>query len=166
MKIYLAARYSRRLELVGYKKQLEAMGLAVQARWLDGSHQVSNEGTPIGDNGEALVEAGGEEAAALRTKFARDDWEDVRDADMVINFTEPPRSTAMWNLGSPWRWERLWWSWVTVKTSSIPFRKSNFARTGRAQRNGLRHSADRGDERVLTREGGEVMARGGVARLR
>jgi len=94
MKIYLAARYSRREELAAYRTELEALGHTVQARWLNG------------ENGDALVEGtlrSGEQlseheqterAAALRTKFALDDWEDVNAAELVINFTEPPRSKA------------------------------------------------------------------------
>jgi len=78
----------------------------VQARWLNGEHQLSNDGTPIGENGTALVEGtlrSGEQlseheqterASALRTKFALDDWEDVNAAELVISFTEPPRSKA------------------------------------------------------------------------
>lgn len=96
--VYLAARYSRREELCGYRDQLSTLGLLVQARWLDGGHQISESGAPIGEAGEALVEGdtGGSsaEAAALRAKFAADDWEDVTSADIVISFTEPPRSKA------------------------------------------------------------------------
>lgn len=106
MKIYLAARYSRREELVAYRKQLQDIGHDVQARWLNGEHQLANDGTPIGENGAALVEGtlrSGEQlseheqterAAALRTKFALDDWGDVNAAELVISFTEPPRSKA------------------------------------------------------------------------
>lgn len=93
--IYLAARYSRRIELCGYREQLRALGYEVQARWLDGEHQLANDGTPIGENGEALVEAGAaDEAAQLRSQFALDDWEDVSSAECVISFTEAPRSSA------------------------------------------------------------------------
>lgn len=94
MRIYLAARYSRREELCGYREQLRAMGHDVRSRWLDGKHQISDSGNLIGDHGEALVEAGGEAAALLRAKFAQDDFEDVTGADVVISFTEPPRSKA------------------------------------------------------------------------
>jgi len=105
MKIYLAARYSRREELCGYREQLRALGHDVQARWLNGEHQLANDGISIGENGEALVEGvlrSGERisehdqtrAAELRTQFALDDWEDVNAANLVINFTEPPRSKA------------------------------------------------------------------------
>lgn len=102
MRIYLAARYSRRLELCEYREQLRSLGYDVQARWLDGKHQLSNEGVPIGDNGEALVEDEGPngsgmrdlKSATLRAHFANDDWQDVTGADCVISFTEPPRSSA------------------------------------------------------------------------
>lgn len=95
MKFYLAARYSRREELLGVRDFVEAFGGEVTSRWLNGDHQLSDAGTPIGNDGEALVENGdGERAATLRAKFALDDFEDVRRADVLVAFTEPPRSTA------------------------------------------------------------------------
>jgi hypothetical protein len=106
MKIYLAARYSRREELCGYRSEIEELGHTVQARWLNGEHQIANDGAPIGENGEALVEGTlrsgellsereqSERAASLRSRFALDDWEDVNAAEVVISFTEPPRSKA------------------------------------------------------------------------
>ena len=39
MKIYLAARYSRREELCGYRSELEAIGHTVTSRWLNGKPQ-------------------------------------------------------------------------------------------------------------------------------
>ena len=96
MKIYLAARYSRRLELCGYRDRLRALGHEVNARWLDGAHQISDNGTPIGESGESLVEgdSGSESphAVALRQKFAEEDYRDVLDCDLLVAFTEPPRS--------------------------------------------------------------------------
>lgn len=106
MKIYLAARYSRREELAAYRTELESIGHTVQTRWLNGEHQLANDGTPIGENGAALVEGTlrsreqlseheqTERAAVLRARFALDDWEDVNAAEVVISFTEPPRSKA------------------------------------------------------------------------
>lgn len=95
MKIYLAARYSRREELCGYRAELEALGHTVTARWLNGSHQISDNGTPIGDDGESLVEFGQtERAAQLRQHFAEEDLADVIRADLLVAFTEPPRSSA------------------------------------------------------------------------
>lgn len=98
MRIYLAARYSRRLELCDYRDHLRALGHTVQAVWLDGKHQLSNEGVPIGDHGENLVEGRfpqeeyTERSAALRNRFAHDDFRDVISAELTICFTEPPRS--------------------------------------------------------------------------
>lgn len=93
--IYLAARYSRREELCTYREELRKLGYLVQARWLDGGHQLSDRGIPIGENGEALVEGGEcQRSAELRAKFAQDDWEDVNAAEIIISFTEPPRSSA------------------------------------------------------------------------
>jgi hypothetical protein len=97
MQFYLASRYKRREELCKYREELLELGHTVEARWLDGSHQISDKGTPIGDGGEAMVEATGghgKEGEKLMEKFARDDIEDVCFADAVINFTEPPRSEA------------------------------------------------------------------------
>ena len=37
---YLAARYSRREELCGYRADLQRLGIEVPARWLNGSHQL------------------------------------------------------------------------------------------------------------------------------
>lgn len=90
--IYLAARYSRREELCGYRQQLEMEGHLVTSRWLNGKHQISDRGTPIGDHGEKLVEEGGDEAAELRDMFATEDVSDVRGAKILIAFTEGARS--------------------------------------------------------------------------
>ena len=78
MRIYLAARYSRREELCGYARILEAAGHEITSRWLDGGHQIPP------DQEEAVVRAEGE-------RFAREDIEDVRRAECVIAFTEQPR---------------------------------------------------------------------------
>lgn len=106
MKVYLASRYSRREELLGVRDVVEALGGEVTSRWLNGDHQLANDGTPIGEDGASLVEGEelrsgetfsehdrSERAAQLRQKFARDDIEDVLAADVVIAFTEEPRTT-------------------------------------------------------------------------
>src|SRR4051812_16025064 len=95
VKVYLAARYSRREELCGYRAQLEAHGFVVTSRWLNGQHQLDAAGAPIGDQGEQLVEGGeGREAAALRRRFCEEDVTDVLDADILISFTEEPRKPS------------------------------------------------------------------------
>jgi hypothetical protein len=73
MRIYLAARYGRREELLGYRSRLEAAGHRVTSRWLWEEHDL-----PIGASPEHGV------------RFALDDYEDVRSADCLISFTEEP----------------------------------------------------------------------------
>lgn len=96
MKVYLAARYSRRKELCGYRTLLEQSGHVVTSRWLNGDHQVSDNGTPIGEAGEALIEgddgSSSNCAAELRQTFAKEDFDDVARCDLLIAFTEAPRS--------------------------------------------------------------------------
>jgi len=84
--IYLAARYSRRLELCSYRGQLEDLGHIVTARWLQGGHQIDDQGRNIGVAGEKAVEDG----SPLAGKFAQDDMDDVARAQVVIAFTEFP----------------------------------------------------------------------------
>lgn len=75
--VYLAARYSRRAELIGYATQLRELGLAdVECRWLSEEHDWT---------GEADTPAGLEQAQRL----ALDDLNDVARAHAVIVFTEP-----------------------------------------------------------------------------
>lgn len=79
--IYLAARYSRREELLGYKDELEGRGYVITSRWLSGNHQVDG------------FDPSSEVPEADRVRFAVEDYEDVLAAETVISFTEPPRST-------------------------------------------------------------------------
>lgn len=81
MKIYLAARYSRREELCGYRTQLEALGHVVTSRWLNGNHQVDDRGLSV------------EGAQTERVRFATEDRDDVLSAEVLIAFTEAPRSS-------------------------------------------------------------------------
>ena len=94
MRIYLAARYSRRLELCGYRDRLQMIGHVVQAVWLGGSHQIGDHRVPIREDGEALVERGDGFilASELRQKFAHENFLDIGRCDLLISFTEPPRS--------------------------------------------------------------------------
>lgn len=92
MIVYLAARYTRRLELCAYRATLAEHGITVNSRWLNGSHQLDNEGRPLGDMGELMFEAGSPEVDHYRWKFAIDDRDDVLGADRLVAFTEQPRS--------------------------------------------------------------------------
>lgn len=98
MRIYLAARCSRREELVAYRDQLHSAGLVVTSRWLNGKHQISDAGVPIGDHGEKLIEGDDGStnvaAAEMRSAFAAEDFQDVATCDLLVAFTEPPRSNA------------------------------------------------------------------------
>jgi hypothetical protein len=81
VKIYLAARYSRFQELQTYRSILEQQGHRVTSRWINGGHQIDDDG----------LSAQAKEAERLR--FAQEDWEDLLDADCCISFTETPRSS-------------------------------------------------------------------------
>jgi hypothetical protein len=99
-RVYLAARYDRREEMVEYARIINQIdNYVVAAKWLSGAHQVAPNGLCLGDDGVALVECkdigiASEENAALREKFALDDWNDVIMCDIMMNFTEPPDSTS------------------------------------------------------------------------
>lgn len=80
LKIYLAARYSRREELCIYRAELQALGHTVTSRWLNGDHQVDDKG----------LSAQAHESE--RVRFATEDWDDLMAADCCISFTEIPRS--------------------------------------------------------------------------
>lgn len=79
-KVYLAARYSRYVEMQGYRAELEAMGFEVTSRWINGDHQVPED-----------VHAQARQAERIR--FATEDYEDLLAADIVVAFAEEPRKT-------------------------------------------------------------------------
>ena len=83
MRIYLASRYSRLEELNVYAGQLREAGFEVTSRWLLDTHQV--EGAEVADVPETSVPM---EVQAT----AQEDYEDVLRAQLVISFTEKPRS--------------------------------------------------------------------------
>lgn len=84
LRIYLAARYSRRLELCGYRDKLQTMGHWVDARWLDGHHEINYDDQAARD---ALHEV-------KRQQFATEDLTDLLAAECLIAFTEEPRKTT------------------------------------------------------------------------
>lgn len=95
MRVYLAARYSRLEELRTYRAWCERAGIEVTSRWLDGDHQILD-GQLLGADDAEVIEGDSQhaDAVALRKRFAREDWEDLKRADLVVSFTEPPRSNA------------------------------------------------------------------------
>ena len=84
MLAYLAGRYSRIDELNCYAMELRSRGHRVEARWLLGNNQVHD--------GALAVEAAEDDVPDMGRLFAQDDLADVQAADLVICFTEPPRS--------------------------------------------------------------------------
>ncbi len=74
MKIYLAARYTRREEMRERAIELEAMGHKVTSRWINGSHGMDD------DNPREAE------------RFALEDFADLLEAGVVVSFTEAPRS--------------------------------------------------------------------------
>lgn len=79
MKIYIAARYSRREEMEKVANYLKSKGLEITARWV----------------------YGGEEGLT-RTDIANLDFDDVKAADVILAFTEPYGSL---NVGGGRHWE-------------------------------------------------------------
>ena len=79
MRLYLAARFSRFDELNRYRDELATAGIEVTSRWLNGGHEwvgTSDEDIPVEEN----------------ARFAAEDLEDLRAADLLVCFTEPSRS--------------------------------------------------------------------------
>jgi len=83
MYVYLAARYSRREEMVGRAEELERLGFRVISRWILGGH-TSGEHPDMGQ--------------AVNKTLAHHDRTDIIRSDIVIHFTEP--ETALYPRGS------------------------------------------------------------------
>ena len=94
VKVYLAARYSRHPEMQGYARMLRHFGVEVTSRWINGSHQSMLNGEVLGPEREAMFESGHPDREAQRREFAQHDWDDVMAADVVISFTEQPRTVG------------------------------------------------------------------------
>lgn len=80
MKIYLAARYSRRDQLRDVAEELRRIGHTITSRWLE-TDWLCND---VGRSTAAPPE--------YREQYALIDMEDVKVADVVVNFTEAPDS--------------------------------------------------------------------------
>ena len=81
MIIYLAARYSRHVELQSVRADLEKLGHTVTSRWINGDHQISDVG----------LSAQAKEGERIR--FAMEDYHDLCAASAIVAFTESPRAT-------------------------------------------------------------------------
>ena len=73
-RIYIAARYGRRAEMVEAARQLEALGHEVVSRWIYGEHEAID--------ATATVEE--------RRLWALEDVADIDRAQMLVSFTEEP----------------------------------------------------------------------------
>lgn len=72
MKLYLASRYGRRLELSGYAEELNAMGHCITSRWIRGDHEMKD-ADPTYE--EAML-------------WADDDLSDIAHSEAFVLFTE------------------------------------------------------------------------------
>lgn len=79
-KVYLASRYSRFKEMQGYATELKKMGYEVTSRWIQGNHKMSKGSSTQAEKKE-------------RIRFANEDKKDLNKSDIVICFTEEPRTT-------------------------------------------------------------------------
>ena len=78
MKVYLASKYSRRLELKEHAKTFRAAGHEVICRWLDGSHDVYGS-DPDND----------------KKRWALEDLADIFNSRVIICFSESPGETDL-----------------------------------------------------------------------
>jgi len=92
MKLYLAARYDRREELLQYRDWLERGGHSVTSRWLEGNPHYPT----TGFQSDYLQDASGVVAAG---KFAMDDLNDVIRAQGIIAFTDGTVVGMSWRGG-------------------------------------------------------------------
>src|SRR3972149_9628860 len=83
MKIYLASRYSRRMEMLSFASWLELQEHEVTARWIHGNHLISDDELNAGDIQRQLGE-----------RYALEDLADIGSADLLICFSETPRSVS------------------------------------------------------------------------
>lgn len=83
MKIYIAARFSRRPECNDLAHQLQALGHTITSRWVkpDSDHVM-----PTGLSKQAADDE--------RRRFALEDYEDVIYCDTMISLMEEPRSNS------------------------------------------------------------------------
>ena len=130
MRIYLASRYSRREELCEYRTQLEKLGHTVTSRWLNGNHQIDDEGLS--------TEAKQEE----RERFAMEDFQDLISSEMLIAFTEESRGRRLRPSENDTE------EWKTVEGFRLRYEVSSFGRVRNENGDIIAGSKNRGYVRV------------------
>jgi len=104
--VYLASRYGRRLELCGYRDQLERAGYTVTSRWLNGSH----------DNPDPQA----------KVRYATEDYVDLHTATTLILFTDDQEGPFLPPIGAPPAEEKE--QWVLIDGSRLGYAISSFGR--------------------------------------
>jgi len=78
MKVYLCARYSKNPEMREVAEYLRlSFGMTITSRWINGSHEIGDRSTDEG-----------------RATLAHEDFEDLKAADCLLAFSEPPRTVS------------------------------------------------------------------------
>ena len=90
MRVFLSGRFSRRDEFSSYADQLRSLGITVKARWMEPErHGVTDD--------EVMRELADmtnvDEAGSIAALIAIEAFEDLCSSDVLVAFTEPPRST-------------------------------------------------------------------------
>ena len=79
MRIYLASRYSRRLEMLEIAEQLRRLGHTVTSSWITGKHET-----------RPGIDANGTEEE--RRTWAEEDIKDLNYSEALVAFTEEPNA--------------------------------------------------------------------------
>lgn len=75
-KVYLAARYSRHPEMLGYARELQVENIGVTSSWVLGDHE---------------IRSGGKSNTPFWLRyFGEEDYNDVLNADVFVTFSEHP----------------------------------------------------------------------------
>ena len=89
MKIYLASRFSRQLEMRERAKLLIRLGHTITSRWIDGKHSFDPDPGGVNPRLESMpIEA---------EPWAQEDWDDIEESDTMICFSE--RMSNTWGRG-------------------------------------------------------------------
>jgi len=97
-KVYLAARYARKVYVYSYTRQISKLGYEVTSGWSEGTEQKDQYGIRIGITGEYAAEnSHTPEAEELRNHLARNNLQDIRNCDIFILFTDKDRRLGTTN---------------------------------------------------------------------